>query len=320
MKTSKQKLFGYFTCLVLFLAVVAICPIHAHAASTLKINLTNNQTFYILPGSDTVKYQVKITAGAGLGDQATFTSDNILVAPIDSYGKLILKDAGSAKITVNANGMSVSRTIKIINRTDWTKAAPVKNYEKLTVKNQTGTFQITNQMDFPLRVTYTYNTYNSSNATLQIDQKTASIHLPANTTATYKQYFADNVKYVSVTGATFQYDQFGWKRINAKKVTISQKTSTSKNIKTIKATVTNKNKNSVIVPYQTYVCDKNGKLSSIDYAYMTLNGNQKKSIKNSYFYKKTTLDEYVSKVTYKFLPALPAVGQFSIATNCHRGR
>ena len=307
MKISKLKLLSCLTYMFLFLAVVAICPISAHAASTLKINLVNDQTFYILPGSDVVEYQVKITAGAGLGDQATFTSDNILVASIDSYGKLILKDAGSTKITVNANGMSVSRTIKIINRTDWTKAAPVKNYEKLTVKNQTGTFQITNQMDFPLRVTYTYNTYNSANATLQTEQKTAGIHLPANTTVTYKQYFADNVKYVSITGATFQYDQFDWKKTDAKKVTISQKTSARKNIKTIKATVTNKNKNGIIVPYQTYVYDKNGKLSSIDYAYMTLNGNQKKSIKNSYFYKKTTLDEYVSKVTYKFLPALPAI-------------
>lgn len=307
MKTPIQKLLSCLLYVILFISIVVFCPIHARAASTLKINLVNDQTFFILPGSDTVEYQVKITAGAGLGDQATFTSDNILVAPIDSYGKLILKDAGSAKITVNANGMTVSRTIKAINRTDWTKAAPVKNYEKLTVKNQTGTFQITNQMDFPVRVTYIYNTYNSANATLQTEQKTASIHLSANTTATYKQYVAENVKYISITGATFQYDQFGWNKIDKKKVTIAQKTSANKNIKTIKATVTNKNKNSVIVPYQTYVYDKNGKLSSIDYAYMTLNGNQKKSIKNSYFYKKTTLDEYVSKVTYKFLPALPAI-------------
>lgn len=307
MKSMKQKLLVFLTCMILFTAIATSYPICTQAASTLKINLTNNQTFYILPGNESVKYQVKITAGAGLGDQATYTSDNIVIAPIDSYGNLILKDAGSAKITVNANGMSVSRTIKIINRSDWAKAAPVKNYEKLTVKNQTGTFQITNQMDFPLRVTYTYNTFNSSNATLQTEQKTASIHLPPNTTVTYKQYFADNVKYVSITDAAFQYDQFGWKKTDAKKVTISQKTSARKNIKTIKATVTNKNKNSVIVPYQTYVYDKNGKLSSIDYAYMTLNRNQKKSIKNSYFYRKTTLDEYVSKVTYKFLPALPAI-------------
>lgn len=307
MKSMKQKLLGFLTGMILFTAIAASYPICTQAASTLKINLTNNQTFYILPGNESVTYQVKITAGAGLGDQATYTSDNIVIAPIDSYGNLILKDAGSAKITVNANGMRVSRTIKIINRSDWTKAAPVKNHEKLTVKNQTGTFQITNQMDFPLRVTYTYNTFNSSNATLQTEQKTAGIHLPPNTTVTYKQYFADNVKYVSITDAAFQYDQFGWKKTDAKKVTISQKTSASKNIKTIKATVTNKNKNTVIVPYQTYVYDKNGKLSSIDYAYMTLNGNQKKSIKNSYFYKKTTLDEYVSKVTYKFLPALPAI-------------
>lgn len=307
MKSMKQKLLGFLTGMILFTAIATSYPICTQAASTLKINLTNNQTFYILPGNESVTYQVKITAGAGLGDQATYTSDNIVIAPIDSYGNLILKDAGSAKITVNANGMSVSRTIKIINRSDWTKAAPVKNYEKLTAKNQTGTFQITNQMDFPLRVTYTYNTFNSSNATLQTEQKTAGIHLPPNTTVTYKQYFADNVKYVSITGATFQYDQFGWKKIDKKKVTIAQKTSARKNIKTIRATVTNKNKNSVIVPYQTYVYDKNGKLSSIDYAYMTLNGNQKKSIKNSYFYKKTTLDEYVSKVTYKFLPALPAI-------------
>lgn len=307
MKTSKQKLLSYLACMLLFLAITVSYPVCTHAASSLKINLTDNQTFYILPGSETVQYQVKITAGAELGNQATYTSDNIVIAPIDSYGNLILKDAGSAKITVNANGMSVSRTIKIIKRTDWTKTASIKNYEKLTVKNNIGTFSITNQMDFPIRMTYTYNTYNSANATLQTEQKSTNIYLPANTMVNYKLYFADNVKYVSVTDATFQYDQFGWKKIDAKKVTISQKTSASKNIKTIKATVTNKNKNTVIVPYQTYVYDKNGKLSCIDYAYMTLNGNQKKSIKNSYFYKKTTLDEYVSKVTYKFLPALPAI-------------
>lgn len=307
MKTSKQRLLSYLSCMILLLSIIAFCPTHARASSSLKINLTDNQTFYILPGSETVQYQVKITAGAELGNQATYTSDNIVIAPIDSYGNLMLKDAGSAKITVNANGMSVSRTIKIIKRTDWTKTASIKNYEKLTVKNNIGTFAITNQMDFPIRMTYTYNTYNSANATLQTEQKSASIHLPANTTVTYKQYFADNVKYVSATGATFQYDQFGWNKIDKKKVTITQKTSASKNIKTIKATVTNKNQNSVIVPYQTYVYDKNGKLCSIDYAYMTLNENQKKSIKNSYFYKKTTLDEYVSKVTYKFLPTLPAI-------------
>lgn len=319
MKSSKQKLFGCLACMLLFLAITVSYPVCAHASSSLKINLTDNQTFYILPGSETAEYQVKITAGAELGNQATYTSDNIVIAPIDSYGNLTLKDAGSAKITVNANGMSVSRTIKIIKRTDWTKTASIKNYEKLTVKNNIGTFSITNQMDFPIRMTYTYNTYNSANATLQTEQKSTNIYLPANTTVNYKQYFADNVKYVSVTDAAFQYDQFGWKKIDAKKVTISQKTSASKNIKTIKAIVTNKNKNTVIVPYQTYVYDKNGKLSSIDYAYMTLNGNQKKSIKNSYFYKKTTLDEYVSKVAYKFLPALPAVSLFSMATNCRRG-
>lgn len=304
MRQINQKMCRFAICMVLIVGVVA-SQMKPVCAAALNINLKNNQTFYILPGSDSVHYQVKITAGAELGNDATYISDNITGAPIDSYGNLILKDAGSAKITVNANGISVSRTIKIINRTDWTKAASIKNYEKITVKKNIGTFEITNQMDFPMQMIYTYNTYNSANATLQTELKSVSIYLPAKTMVKYQQYFLDNVKYVSITSATFKYDQFGCKKISAKKVAEKEKITARKNLKTIKATVTNGNKYSVIVPYQTYVYDKNGKLSSIDYAYMTLNGGAKESIKNTYFYKKTTLDEYVSKVTYRFLPALP---------------
>ena len=292
--------------------MLTICLVFGYAnetkaATKLNINLKDNQVFYILPGNEYADFQVKITSGAELGNAATYMTDQVTIATIDGNGLLRMKDAGTVKVTVTANNMTISRTIKIINRTDWTKTVAIKNYEKITVQKNIGTFAISNQMDFPLRMTYTYNTYNPANAVVQTEQRSQKLYLPANTTITYKQHFADNVKYVSITDAIFEYDQFNWKKIDAKKVTISEKTSAKKNVKTIRATVTNKNKNSVIVPYQTYVYDKNGKLSSIDYAYMTLDGNQKKSIKNTYFYKKTTLDEYVSKVTYKFMPVLPAI-------------
>lgn len=310
-KTSIGKKLLSFTLALIFLLNTSILTdcINLSAATTLKINLTNNQTFYILPGSDHVEYKVKITSGGDLGNNITYSSNNIAIAAIDSLGTLTLKDAGTAKITVSTDTQSVTRTIQILVRSDWTKTASVQNADRITVKKNICTLKITNHMNFPLKMIYRYSTFSATNSTIQSNIESKPVYLPANTTISYDTYMDDNVKYVAVNDATFKYDQFGWSNINTKKISVKESINVSKKdkkVKVIKETITNKNKNAVIVPFQAYVYDQNGKLARIDYTVITLPGGEKTSVQNTFFFKKTTLNEYTSKVTYKFLPAMPA--------------
>lgn len=292
--------------MTLAIVFVCICSINISAiqAATLAINLKNNQTFYLLPGNEKVEYQVKITSGAQLGNDATYLSDNVAIAAIDSFGVLTIKDAGTAKITVATGGKKVERTIKILNRTDWTKVVSIKNYEKLTAKKNMCAIKMTNAMDFPVKMAFTYSTFSASNNRLSENVKSKTIYVAAKDTMTYKMYFDDSVKYISISDAVFEYNQFGCKTIATKNITVKEKLSTKKNITTIKETITNNNKNKVIVPYMAFVYDKNGKLERIEYTAMVVNGRDKATVKNTY-YKTSTLNEYNSKITYQFLTPMP---------------
>lgn len=305
-----KRLLSVTLAIIFFLSTSIITnSTNLSAATKLNINLSNNQTFYILPGSDTVEYKVKITAGGNLGNNITYTSNNIAIAAIDNLGTLTLKDAGTAKITVSTETASITRTIKILVRSDWTRTASVQNADRITVKKNICTMKITNHMDFPLKMTYRYSTFSASNNTLQSDVESKPVYLPANTTISYHTYMDDDVKYVSIDDATFKYDQFGWDNINPKKITVKETILVSKKdkkVKVIKETLTNKNKKAAIIPYEAYVYDQDGKLARIDYTIITLPGGKKTSVQNTFFFKKPTLNEYTSKVKYKFLPSMPA--------------
>lgn len=247
------------------------------AATKLDINLSNNQTFFILPGADKISYDVKITSGGELGT-ISCSSSNLEVATIDDMGKMILKDAGSTKIKVTSGNKSVTRTINVLVRSDWSKVVSVKNASKLTVKDHVLTVSLNNHMDFPVRMIYSYNTYTDAGSLIQINVSSSPIYLAANASFTYKAMMPEDVSYVSVNSATFEYNQFGCKKIDTKKVTIKESTDTDHDNKYVKykvETLKNSNKTQVILPYYMYLYDQNGKLISIEYKTIQLEGNKK---------------------------------------------
>lgn len=90
-----RRLTNAFIALLLLLFLVTLLPIHTQAANTLNINLKNNQTFYLLPGTDRLDYKVTVSGNAS-GDM-TCSSSNLTVADIDNMGNLSINDAGSTK-------------------------------------------------------------------------------------------------------------------------------------------------------------------------------------------------------------------------------
>lgn len=303
MKTCK-KLLSIMMCMLF--AILCVCSLSSSSvkAASLNINLKNNQLFYILPGNEQVEYHVKITSGAQLGNQATYVSDNVSVAAIDSFGLLTIRDAGSAKISVTTGGHTVSRKITVLNRTDWTKVVDIKGYGKIMAKKNICSVKMTNAMDFPVRMVFTYNAYSVYNNLVTSDARSKEIYVAAKDTMTYQMYVEDNIKYISITDAKYDYNQYGYKSISTKNVSVKEKKSTKKNAVTIKETVTNNNKNKIVQPYMAYVYDKNGKLERIEYTPMVVNGRDRLTVKNTY-YKTSTMNEYNSKITYKFLTPMP---------------
>lgn len=277
------------------------------AATKLNINLSNNQTFFILPGTTSVTYDVQITSGSELGDM-TCSSSNLEVATIDNMGKMILKDAGSTKIKVTSGKKSVIRTINVLVRSDWAKVVSVKSPSKLTVKDHVCTVKLTNHMDFPVKMTCNYNTYTDAGALIQTNTSSVPIYLPANGSFTYKAMMPENVSFVTINGATYEYDQYGCKKIDTKKVTVKETTETDSKNKSVKykiETLKNSNKNQIILPYHMYLYDQNGKLISVEYKYIPLAGKQKKTIREVYQTKDPHAERFTAKVVYKFGKAIP---------------
>lgn len=277
------------------------------AATKLTINLTKDQTFYILPGNTSVTYQVKITAGEQLGD-TTFSSDNLRVATIDGAGTMVLRDAGSAKITVTSGSKSVTRTVKVLLRTDWTKTVSITGASKLTIKNQVCTLKMKNLMDFPVKMTYTYDTYSPSGNLLKSGNTSSPVYLPASKSYTCKVMMPEGVSYVTITGATFAYDQFGCASISTKKVKITESTKTDSKNKTIKykvETIKNTNKSQVILPYHVYLYDQKGTLISVEYRTVQIASKQTVTLQELYKTKDDFADSYTAKVKFSFGTPIP---------------
>ena len=154
-KINKNTRIFSFVLLLALLVTAIPCPIQA--ANTLSINLKNNQTFYLLPSTDTLSYKVTVSSENISGDQVC-SSSNLTVADIDNMGNMTINDAGSTKITVSVGSKKVTRTIKVLRRTDWTRVVAIKNRTKLAVKNNVCSMTLANQMDFPIRTTLHYST------------------------------------------------------------------------------------------------------------------------------------------------------------------
>lgn len=302
-KNFKTTHFVAFFLLLVLLATSV--PYQAQAATALNINLKNNQTFYLLPGTDKLSYKVTVSSKNISGDQ-TCSSSNLTVADIDSMGNMTINDAGSTKITVSVGSKKVTRTIKVLRRTDWTRVVSIKNRTKLAVKNNVCSMTLSNQMDFPIKTTLHYSTIADSGSTISADVKTCDIYLPASRSLAFKMMVPDGIKLVSVNDADFVYDQFGLKSIDTKKVTVKEKTAKKdKTTKTVNETITNKNKNGVIQPYHLYLYDQNKKLISVEYHFISVAGKQKTTINYTYTTKDKYLDSYVAKVKYKFETPIP---------------
>lgn len=293
--------------ITLIIALINSYPLSTDAAAKLSINLDNNQTFYILPGATTINYDVKILSGGTLGD-VTCSSSNLDVATIDDMGKMILKDAGSTKITVKSGKKSISKTINVLVRSDWSKVVSIKNASKLSVKNQVCTLKMTNHMDFPVRMTYFYNNYTESGSLLRSNVASTVIYLPANGSLDYQIMMPEDIAYVSIDHATYEYAQYNFSKINVKKISIKQSTETDRSNKTVKykvATIKNSNKSTVIVPYHLYLYDQNKQLISVEYRYLTIAGKQTLSLREVYQTKDSHADRFTAKVTYKFETPIP---------------
>ncbi len=290
---------------LLMLVVTLTClPVQTEAATKLNINLKNNQIFYMLPGTDQLTY--KVTATGNIVGAMRCSSNNLPVASIDDFGNLSLKDAGSAKITVSFGAKSLTRTITVLKRTDWTKVISIKNQNKIPVKENVCTINIKNEMDFPIKTTLQYHLIADSGSTVSYNQKTTEIVLPAKGSLNYKMVTPDQITYVAVDDASFSYQQFGLKSINAKKLKITE--STKKNdskTKVITESIVNKNKNGLILPYHLYLYDKNGKLLDVEYHTISVSGKQKTSLSYTCTTKDKMQDSYVAKVQYKFEKPIP---------------
>lgn len=302
-KTKKiTHTFALFLLLALFVTAI---PCQAYATSTLNINLKNNQTFYLLPGTDKLSYKVSVTSKNISGDQ-TCSSSNLSVADIDDMGTMTINDAGSTKITVALGSKKVTRTINVLRRTDWTKVISIKNRTKLAVKNNVCSMTLSNKMDFPIKLTLHYSTIADSGSTITPDVKTSEIYLPANKSLNYKMMVPDGITMVSVNNADFVYDQFGLEKINTKKISVKESTSKKDKVtKVITETITNKNKNGLILPYHIYLYDQNNQLISVEYRFIGVAGKQKTTLDYTFTSKDKYLDSYVAKVKYKFETPVP---------------
>lgn len=278
-----------------------------YAAEKLTIDLKEQQTFYILPGNTLpVQHQIKITYN-GIGT-ISCQSNNISVATIDDFGLLTLQDGGSAKITVQAGNKKVTRTINVLVRTDWTKAVSIANYQKIPIKNGIATMKMKNLMNYPVKITYTYDTYSNQGSLLKTGLKGEEVFLPANGSLIYKVMPGEDATYMAIAGMTFYSDQFGYKSINAKNITskVKQtKSATDKKVKIMTATVTNKNKNAVIVPYHIYLYNEKKEVMSVQYRYIRLAGKQKDTISYSYVPSDKFLENYAANVKFVFETAVP---------------
>lgn len=302
-KINKNTRIFSFVLLLALLVTAIPCPIQA--ANTLSINLKNNQTFYLLPSTDTLSYKVTVSSENISGDQVC-SSSNLTVADIDNMGNMTINDAGSTKITVSVGSKKVTRTIKVLRRTDWTRVVAIKNRTKLAVKNNVCSMTLANQMDFPIRTTLHYSTIADSGSTIHPDIKTSDIYLPAKKSMTLKVMIPDGITMISVNDADFTYDQFGLKPIDAKKVNIKESTTKKdNNTKVITETITNKNKNGIILPYHLYLYDQNNQLISVEYKFLSVAGKQKTTVNYTYTSKDKYLDSYVAKVKYKFETPVP---------------
>lgn len=299
--TRKHIRIIYVLLAALFLTAL---PMPARAAEKLTVNLKNNQIFYLLPGTDRLDYKVTVS-GDAVGDM-TCSSSNLNVANIDNMGNLSINDAGSTTITVSVGSKKITRTIQVLRRSDWTRALSIKNRTKLAVKNNVCTIKIKNEMDFPLKTVLHYNTIAESGSTIQFDQKTQQIYLPARKSLSYKFMLPEGITMISVENADFVYQQYGLKSISAKKVSIKESTS-KKDSKTkiITESITNKNKNGVILPYHLYLYDKDNQLISVEYRALSLAGKQKETLSYAYTTKDKFQDRYIAKVKYKFETPIP---------------
>lgn len=299
-----RRLTNAFIALLLLLFLVTLLPIHTQAANTLNINLKNNQTFYLLPGTDRLDYKVTVSGNAS-GDM-TCSSSNLTVADIDNMGNLSINDAGSTKITVSIGGHTVSRTISVLRRSDWTKALAIKNYTKIPVKNNVCRINIKNEMNFPVKTVLHYHLIADSGSTVQSDLKTTEIYLSAGKALNFQMMVPDGITMIGIDSADFTYKQFGLKSINAKKVTIKE-TISKKDQKTkiITESIVNKNKNGVILPYHLYLYDKNNHLLSVEYHFISVSGKQHTELNYIYTSKDKLQASYVAKVTYKFETPIP---------------
>ncbi len=299
--TRRRACVTYLLLLALFLTLT---PVHAQAASKLTCNLKENQIFYLLPGTDRLDYKVTVK-GDAVGDM-TCSSSNLSVANIDNMGNLSINDAGSTKITITVGSKKLTRTIQVLRRSDWTRALSIKNRTKLSVKNNVCTIKIKNEMDFPLKTVLHYDTIADSGSTILTDQKTQDIYLPAGGSLSYKFMVSDGITVIRVTNADFVYQQYGLKSINAKKVTVKESTA-KKDSKTkiLTESISNKNKNGIILPYHLYLYDKNNKLISVEYRAIKLAGKQKDTLSYTYTTKDKFQESYVAKVKYKFETPLP---------------
>lgn len=303
----KNSFFWLLLAFTLIITTIGINPSSTNAATSLSINLNNNQTFYILPGTTTITYDVKILSGGTLGD-VSCSSSNLNVATIDDMGKMILKDAGSTRITVKSGNKTISRMIHVLVRSDWAKVVSIKNAQKLSIKNQICTLKLINQMDFPIKMTYFYNTYTESGSLLHANITSSPVYLPANGSLSYQVMMSEDVKYISIDHATYEYSQYNYPKINTKKISIKQSTETDHSNKTVKysvATIKNNNKSTVIIPYHLYLYDQNKQLISVEYKYLSLAGKQKLTLREVYQTKDPLADRFTAKVTYKFETPIP---------------
>lgn len=302
---GKMKRFTSIVAIFLLLLLfVTPLPDHTQAATTMKINLKNNQTFYMLPGTEHLDY--KVTASGNVSGDMTCSSSNLTVANIDNMGNLSINDAGSTNITVAAGSHKITRTIYVLKRSDWTKALAIKNYTKIPVKNNVCSIKIKNEMDFPLKTVLHYHLIADSGSTVQTDLKTTDIYLPASKSMTFKMMIPDGMTMVGIDSADFEYQQYGLKSIAAKKIVIRENISKKDNqAKIITESIINKNKNGAILPYHLYLYDKNNQLLSVEYHSISISGKQRTELNYIYTSKDKHQDSYVAKVTYKFETPIP---------------
>ena len=308
MKRIKLHLAKMMVCCILIVTTMLnMTALQGNAATKLKLNWSDNQVFYMLPTNyKDVTFQTELKSGGDPTD-LTCTSDNFSVATIDNNGLITFHDGGSANITVTSQGKTVKQKLQVLNRTDWTKVVTVSNQSRIAVKNNVCTIKVTNQMDFPVKMSFKYDTYNKYNTKIESNLQNEAIYLAAKATVAYKKIVPESINYISIVDATFDYNQYGSKKIDTKKVTVKETdtvSKTSKKVRVIKEVIYNKNKSDIIIPYQVYFYDKNNKLSSISYKYEVVPANKKISVKFTYS-PKGIQENAVKKVVYKFYTPLP---------------